>query len=212
MSTKMSVTRALVELKTLDTQINRAVTQGVFVTVTKGLNDQKVVNDGKRTSVEDATRQIQGSFDKVSELIERRQKIKSAIVKSNANTLVQIAGRQMSVAEAIELKTSIANKQDFLAALQRQIGIAVHTVETSNKALDEQINKLLESTFGKDKKVTEEESKVIVDSQKKTKVLEVLDPFNIQKKIEELNSEIESVTSQLDFILSESNAKTEIEV
>lgn len=212
MSVKMSVTRALVELKTLDTQINRAVTQGVFVTVTKGLNDQKVVNDGKRTSVEDATRQIQGSFDKVSELIERRQKIKSAIVKSNANTLVQIAGREMSVAEAIELKTSIANKQEFLAALQRQVGTAVYTVETSNKALDEQINKLLEATFGKDKKVSEEESKVIIDSQKKTKVLEVLDPFNIQKKIEELNSEIESVTSQLDFILSESNAKTEIEV
>lgn len=212
MSVKMSVTRALVELKTLDTQINRAVNQGVFVTVTKGLSDQKVVNDGKCTSVEDATRQIQGSFDKVSELIERRQKIKSAIVKSNANTLVQIAGREMSVAEAIELKTSISNKQEFLTALQRQVGTAVYTVETSNKALDEQINKLLEATFGKDKKVSEEESKVIIDSQKKTKVLEVLDPFNIQKKIEELNSEIESVTSQLDFILSESNAKTEIEV
>ena len=103
---KISVTRALVELKRLDERIGKAISGGLFIARTVGRDTNKKVV-GSSDSVAAVEKRIQGSFDKVTSLITNREKIKSALVMSNATTHVSIMGRNVTVAEAIELKSTV---------------------------------------------------------------------------------------------------------
>jgi hypothetical protein len=212
MQTQMSVTRALVELKQLDAKINNEAMNSVFVVNTRGTGSNEVVADAAKTSLQEQRQKLQGAFDKVDALIERRQKIKSAVVISNATTKVDIAGRTVTVAEAIEMKTSIEQKKIYVGTLRRQLNQVEQFAITNNKQLEDQINKLLETTYGKDKKIATEDFELISKPQIATKQIGILGKVEIEKKIQELTTEIEAVESELDFILSESNAKTVISV
>ena len=52
----------------------------------------------------------------------------------------------------------------------------------------------------------------VAEPQRKQKEAALLDPCKIDQKIKVLQDEIQTIKSELDFILAESNAKTEIEV
>ena len=53
------------------------------------------------------------SFDSVESLIARETLLKSAVLLSNAVTKVTIANKEMTVAEAIHMKTVAEHKKDF---------------------------------------------------------------------------------------------------
>ena len=128
---KMSVHRGLAEIKLLDSRIGRAITEGIYCTHNKRSN-QKI----QGMEIQDfKDKIIKSSFDKVEELIKRRQRIKSAIVKSNAMTDVEIAGNKMSVAEAIERKISIEHDREFLNKLKQQYSTALLNIERNNATL-----------------------------------------------------------------------------
>ena len=55
------------------------------------------------------------------DLISRRNKIKSAIIMSNAKTVVEVAGKQMTVAEAIDKKSSIEYEKELLIHEEGQL-------------------------------------------------------------------------------------------
>lgn len=209
---KISITRALVELTRLGERITQATSAGIYVSRTQGKNDKrKVVNSN--VSVQDTEKLIQASFDKVESLVRNREALKAAIVLSNATTKVVVAGREMTVAEAIELKTSITYKQCFLNALRAQYVNTKNLVEKENATLEAEINKLLTTAYGSDKtKIEPSIVSSISDPQLAAKQQELLDPSGIEAKIQKLDEEVSAVKSELDFVLSESNARTEIEV
>ena len=117
MSERMSIHRALAELKTLDARINSACS-GTFVYANKKSN-AKISG----MSIEDAKKFLVGNYDRAKDLIERRKKIKSAIVESNAKTEVEVAGIKMTVADAIERKSSKAGAKFII--LEEGIGKTV---------------------------------------------------------------------------------------
>lgn len=209
---QMTVTRALVELKRLDDRINSAISQGVFVGVTVGKDAQrKVVNS--HISVSEAESQIKGSFDTVEQLIANRQKIKSAVVLSNAQTKVTVLGREMSVAEAIELKSTITFRTVFANTLKRQSQAAQLAVNDLQTKLDDAIERGVTTLYGSDKsKVDAGAYEVVATPQRSSKQPAVLDPQKISEKIVKVEKEISDLSSEVDFILSESNARTTIEV
>lgn len=209
---QMTVTRALVELKRLDDRINSAISQGVFVGVTVGKDAQrKIVNS--HISVSEAENQIKGSFDTVEQLIANRQKIKSAVVLSNAQTKVTVLGREMSVAEAIELKSTITFRTVFANTLKRQAQAAQLAVNDLQTKLDDAIERGVTTLYGSDKsKVDAGAYEVVATPQRNSKQPAVLDPQKISEKIAKVEKEISDLSSEVDFILSESNARTTIEV
>ena len=72
-------------------------------------------------------KKIQGSYDKVIDLINRNYAIKKVISLSNAVTKVVINEREYTVAEAIWMKQhGIENKEYFLNALKE----AYNTVQS----------------------------------------------------------------------------------
>ena len=61
-------------------------------------------------------------------MIKRRNQIKSAIIASNAVTMVEVAGVRMTVAEAIDKKSSIGYEKELLARLSEQFTDAVSVI------------------------------------------------------------------------------------
>lgn len=208
---KISVTRALVELKRLNDKITTAAQQ-TFVGRSIGKNNNlKMV--GVNQTKEAFEAEAVANMQKVTKLIENREALKSAIVISNATTKVNVAGREMSVAEAIELKTSVAFKEVLLSNLRHQLNTQKNQVDISNTRLEEDIQKLINTHVGADKsKVDQASIEVLTESQKKLKEQTLVDPCNCEKLISKLQEEINVVRSELDFILSESNSRTEISV
>ena len=212
MQTQMSVTRALVELKTLQDRINREIQSGTFIARLVGQDTYQNVAD-KIGTVTAVSEKIKGSYQSVEALISRRQKIKSAIILSNANTKVSLMGTEMTVAEAIELKSTVQFRQYYLNTLRTQYSQVTNQIATKNAELEKVIEQLLTTSYGSDKtKIDADTVKAIADPQRKQKQSSALDPVGIEAKIKKLEEEIEVLTSEIDFVLSESNAKTVIVV
>jgi len=211
-ATTMSVTRALAELKRLDDRINRAVSQGIYVGVSVGTGSQIKVHNSNQ-NLEQTNSAIQSSYDSVTNLFKQRAAIKAAIVKSNATVTVNLGGRILTVAEAIELKQSIATKRSFLSVLQRQQTAANTSVATLNAQVEAAIDSNLKTVYGSDKsKVDKETYDLIAKPQKAAKEAALVDPLNLSEKIKAIEEEISLVDTELDFTLSEVNAKTDITI
>lgn len=208
----ISVTRALVELKRYDTRIADA-SSATFVGVAIGRGEKKKVNQGNKT-VEQLQSEILASFDKVESLIRNREKLKSAIVMSNAVTYVTLGDRRMTVAEAIELKTSVGQRRILLAALSRQRLEATNKVDALNAELQRKIDQSLNNFYGADNKtkISPDVVASVTEPQLNMNEASMIDPAGIDKKIEALKEQILLVESELDFVLSESNARTMVTV
>lgn len=98
----ISVSRALVELKTLEKRIEKTLNDLQPVTVMIGTRFEAGIS-GR----EEFEKNVTSSYQSLMALVARKRKIKSAVVKSNATTTVNVSGEIMTVAEAIERKNSI---------------------------------------------------------------------------------------------------------
>ena len=115
MKKRITVTEGLVELKLYGKKINKAVDDGKFVYAVKK-SDKQVAHMSK----EEASSKIEASYQSVTDLIKNRNALKSAIVQSNAVTMVKVGDKVMTVAEAIERKSSIEYEKDLLTSLECQ--------------------------------------------------------------------------------------------
>jgi len=200
----MSVHRGLSELKLYANKI-ASLNSGTFVLANKQSN--KTIG-GK--SIEDVNNLIKGNFDSMAALIENRKRIKDAIVKSNAATNVTIAGKIMTVAEAIERKASIEFERNFLRILQDQFSQQNNIVEQQNLQLPTKLETFLQSTLGEKRDVAtvKDLTKTFEDNNK----FVLIDPNHIQDYIQALDKSINEFASQVDYTLSESNATTFFDV
>lgn len=93
MTEKMTVHKALAELKLLDERIRKAISEGIYCIANKHSND-KIGG----VLLDDYIKIMQGGYDKATDLISRRKAIKRAVVLSNAVTKVTVAGVEYTVA------------------------------------------------------------------------------------------------------------------
>ena len=155
---------------------------------------------------------IQGSFDKVESLFKNRAALKSAIVKSNAQTVVKVIDKEMTVAEAIELKSQIPLMQSYAYQLSHQVTQARNAVEKANTVLNDQIEKAAVAAVGDKTKVDESVFDSIANPRKDASEHSMFDPAGLQTKLDSLNERISVLKSEIDLVLSESNARTTITV
>jgi hypothetical protein len=199
----ITVVRGLTMLKNLDKKILRITGDSEFVSV-KG--ELRSPTDGSKNAVI--------RLQQISDLITFRQKLKSALIISNANTLIKVCGREMSVAESIEEKNSIKHKKSLLVRMKAQYASAISELERHNS----QMRTNLETEARRantDEKRSETTAKSSEEYQKgymKLHKLELYDPINIKSEITNLETYIEDFESEVDHTLSESNAITTIQV
>lgn len=197
----MTVTRALAELKTLDKRIE------------KSINDCDLIRSKRREDkfdTQEFIRKAQASYQSCVDLIERRDVIKSKVLSSNAVTKVKIGKRVYTVAEVIDRKTAIKQRKLLLASLRRQRENTQANVEMKNAQNRATLDKLLEVHIGKDKGSGSVDIAAFSKSFQDSNKIEIIDPLNIDDKIDKLEDEITEFEKEADLVLSESNARTTI--
>lgn len=205
MTTKISITRALAELKLLDSRIVKARDDIKFaVCVTKKTN----YNFDKNLF----TSQTVSKYQSLIDLITRREKLKAAIMKSNATTLVKIGSKEMSVSEAIEMKHTIKYKEDLVNVLRRQRTQVTQECESHKMKVKQAIDANISQICSRDVKPDPSTIQDLTDMMWKNDPVEIYDPIGLDKTIEALTTEIEDFKLNVDFALSESNSLTLIEI
>lgn len=210
--TKISVTRALTEIKHLSDRIERAANEQ-FIGVMKGKNSFEVCVSAPSQSIESVSNSFKKNLQAVNDLISRRERLKKAVISSNATTMVTVSGVNMTVAEAIEKKASIAFKQRLLSTVSQQYILSKARVESENVKLSAEINTAVQAAYANDKgKVDEDQYNAVANPRLARNEYSLIDPNNVDSVITSLKNEIDNFLQEVDFVLSESNSRTEIEV
>lgn len=204
---KKTITECLVELKTLSARIDKEINSTYFVTTFTGGNAPTGFK-----SIEDFEAKTKASFEKITDLISYRNKIKTLIVESNANTKVVIAGKEYTVAAAIERKSSIEFDKRLLYKIHSQTDMCYAVISNNNKQAQLRLDNLLNTSMGKDVKSDANDIKTITDNFMAKNETKLLDPINVGTISQKLSKEIEDFLSAVDVALSISNAITYVEI
>jgi hypothetical protein len=205
----ITITRALTELKLLDKRITKEINGFKPVGLIQSRKNT-VINTSK--TKEDFSKEAKEMYQSITDLIKRRANIKSAIVKSNSETNVKINGISMSVAEAIERKNSIKYEKALHQRFNQEGIQATTQREQHNTNLQNQVEQMLLNNYGKDRKANADEYEAIAKPFTEANELNFVDPLDFDKTNKGLVEDIEKFESEVDFVLSESNAKTKIDV
>ncbi|QNR53893.1 hypothetical protein phiK7A1_105 [Pseudomonas phage phiK7A1] len=203
--TQISITRALAQVKSLNDRIQRG-TAVPFITQQIG---------GKHASgkaVQEVEKTLKASLQSVRDLIAERNRLKSAIVRSNAVAQVVIGGNTMTVAEAIERKTSIALEQNLLQQLRGQQAQVNASVERTNVDVQKRLEALLVTAVGKDRQTSSAELEAITGPFKAQNEGKAVDPNDLTVVIDAMSEVIDTFLLEVDYALSEINATTIITV
>lgn len=204
---KMLVTQALNELKLLDSRIKKEIKGTIFVTAAKTV--EKKVNT--YTTKEEFSQSATSGYQSVTDLIDRRARIKAAVVASNAVTKVTINNETMTVAEAIEFKSSIEYEVTMLNTLQAQLGRAESAAAQQNSALEDRIDNYIEAMMGKEAKGKKDDYTEMIEPIREANEYSLVDPLKVKDKIEKLEKKIDGFKSEVDSVLQISNCITWIE-
>ena len=210
---QMTVHKALAELKTIDSRLTKAMSDVTYVMAVKH-SVQKI----NGVTVDTFKEKMKSGYQKVTDLIARRDAMKRAVVLSNATTTVKIGGVGYTVAEAIEMKN---HGMEFRKSLLTRISYAYNNAKDEfNKNNGEALEKRAEKYVLDVINAQPKDSKMSVDSDAMKAVrqtyidnnkFDMLDPLDVAKIMEALDNEINEFEAEIDAALSVSNALTVIE-
>ena len=200
---KMSITQGLAELKMLDKRIT---------THLKHLRWCDVSTEANRVDAEKLKSRAEAEYQSYMDLVKRRDSIKRAIVLSNATTRVKVAEWEGTVAEAIEHKSSIEYKRRLLESMKAQLQEARAKYETAKGQMDAKLERLLQSELGKDVKTNPDTLAALTNTFRSQNKIDLVDPLDLAAKVSALEEEITSFETNVDWVLSEANGKTTVEI
>lgn len=210
---KMTVHKALAELKTMDDRIAKAIRDTTYVLAVK--HSAEKING---MTVQNFKDKMRSGYQKVTDLIARRDAMKRAVVLSNATTKVKVGDNEYTVAEAIEMKN---HGMEFRSALLRQMNsnyvtaqneLARNSGETLEKKAEQYVLAVI-AAQPKDSKmsVDSEAMKALRKTYIENNTYDLVDPMDIAKIMETLDAEVNEFNAEVDAALSVSNALTVIE-
>lgn len=209
---KMTVHEGLAELKILAARIEKEIASSTYVNSNKHANTKI---DGM--SVAEYTEDMKSAYQKVTDLIKRRNAIKRAITKSNAVTEVTLTKADgstvtMTVAELIEYKNvGIQFTERLVNTITRQYNTVTAFIKRQNDLVNETADKYVTGLYGGKDNVNNEVAEATRQSYIEANSQDLIDPNKILDRINELNAEIDFYNTKVDAALSTSNAVTVIE-
>lgn len=204
----ISITRALVELKTLDNKINKLISGTTFILC-------KTKKNNYNTQENEFTKNVTSAYQSINDLIKQRNKIKAQIVHSNATVIVKICNESMTIAEAIERKKTIEYTRLLVNTMKQQRSNVIRDSESHRERVQNKIDENVRQIFSKDtgnNKVDPTAIEIISKGMWENDPVTIYDPLKADKQIEDLSEYIEQFDANIDFVLSEANCMTMIDV
>ena len=207
---KYSITRALAELKLLKDRINKEIFAASMIAVKHG---KKLRSPYTSFKEEDFVSTAKSQYQSIIALMNRLDMIKIAIDRSNFETKVKIGSKEMTVLEALVEKGNITFKKSLLSYMKQQQSGARREVELATKENKTKVENIVHDQLtSKDLSKKEDVEKEAVEGIEKLYEIKLIDPLALEDKIKELETEIEEFEKNVDFVLSESNSTTFIEI
>jgi hypothetical protein len=203
--TEINIARALVELKTIEDRIHKAIDNGEFITYKTRVKNFLLPEAMFKTA---ATASLQS----IDALIERKIKLEEAISISNATTQVTVAGITMSVAKAIHYKKVIQYSNILIERMKYQKQTVVAESEAHQQKVQQKIETNIQTICGREAKPDQATIQGISESIIKGDPIEVFDPLGIEKIIADREAFNTDFKDNVDLVLTESNCITKINI
>ena len=208
MSEKITIHRALAELKIIDDRIERAINGLVMVDLKQ---DDRLVNSLQKES--DFKERAKSGYQSVTDLIKRKMEIKMAIMRSNAKTEVELGGKKYMVADVIAMREIIDNKKALLSKMKTHLTRVKGQLDNKNMQEDSKALELAKFSLQRDNvKLTDQDAIRVTESFLAKNRFHFVDPVKIETKIASLSFEIDTFVLNIDAVLSEANAITSIDI
>lgn len=206
---KMTIHKALCELKLLDARIQKAARECTYVLANRHSN---IKIAGR--PIDDVKEEMTSAYQSVEDMIKRRNAIKRAVVLSNATTHVDVNGLDMTIAEAIDMKNhGMDGYKTILAMMGAQFASAWKIIEAnSGEPLQKKAETYVMGMLGSKEKVDSEVAKKMTEEYISANSYDLIDPIKVKETMGELDALISGFESEVDAALSVSNAITEITV
>lgn len=219
MEKKMLVTQALDQRDLLVKKICDKIRKASF-TETKKHNEEKVME--RRVTQKEFEKEARSSYQQIIDLIHWYDKVDQAILRSNAETIIETSYGTMSIANALALRSRLNCSDAYdsdsnfegnlMMKLQEELNEKIRVMEQKNKGLQNTAETMRLSILGKDTKTKDETPLKVVDVYVQENTTELIDPLNVRKKIDELNKRRETILNELDTKIKVSNATTFVEI
>lgn len=212
----LSVQEALNELKVLDARIQRKISNGNFTAVASG---DKIINPTSiRETPDKFSEKSSSEIQSIISLINYRHALKASVLQSNSVTKVTINGKEMTVAQAIDYKTSSESETHLLRTLSNEFALSQKYADNFNAKVDKETLEKENQLLGNDKNAKDSEAVLkVLHEQAEARKAQVLSPkFKDDKSITDYISdktdELDKFTQQIDFALTASNVTAQIKV
>ena len=218
MAEKMLVTQALDERDLLVKKIQSKIAKASFTDVKKH-NEEQMLE--RRIPEGDFRKEAESAYQQIMDLIERFGRIDAAIVGSNAATVIHTSFGDYTVAGAISLRSRMRGsggyedeadfEQSLYYKMKNELDKCLLTVENKNRQLETTAESMRLSILGKDSKTKDDKPLEVVNAYVQENTTELIDPLDVQKKIEEIQENRAKLLAELDTRIKVSNATTFIE-
>ena len=213
---KMIVTQALDERDLLKKKIRDAIAKCDFVAVQKP-GDDVIAQDKQK--VADYEAEVKASFQSIRDMMDRYTRLDAAILLANATTKIEVAGKTMTRAAAINLRKMMKGQgladTDFTDAMIRKMTTDLERarmkIAKSQEVADRQREVMSNSLVSSDKKVLSEDNLKSITAYCDNLVLKLVDPIDIEKTIADMQEKWDNLTTNLESAIRISNATTYVE-
>ena len=204
---RITLTRALSEIKLLDKRIADKLSQSQFVTLKVG-NNKKTING---VIIEEFNTYAKSELQSIEDLITRRTLLKSKLAEANGKSRVKVGEKEYFISEAIEKKNSINLEINLLNTLVKQLNATNQTMQQRNNKMESDLNQLLNTKVANEKS-KDDDTLAFSKSYREMNETLIVDSLNLRAKVEKLGNDIHEFQNNVDFALSEINATTHIEI
>ena len=206
---KYTITRALAEQTMLKDKHQKEVMKLNLIAVKQGAKIRKPNSSYDEKSFMDQAKQ---TYQSVLDIERRILEIKNKIDMSNFTTKIKIGETEMTVQEALNMKRLIDLKKTRLMYLKNMKQKAQSDFDAGIEENRRRIEKMSQDQMSGGAVKAGDAEKEIVESVEKIYKIEFIDPVSLTEEIENLEKEITEFDNNIDYVLSESNSTTYIEV
>ena len=200
---KMSITRALAQVKLIESKLGRA-----FAGFDVEINGK--LKYFPNFTTEQFEKEALVEVNSFEDLFKNRLKIKSAIARANIDTKIPLLDTEYSIIELIDLKNSSQYKKNVYTNLINNYNKCKSDVVNQDVKIENEVSKQVEVANSNKTQVSKDLTTTLTETYKTLwggKIVG-LDINKISKEKEELDK----LVAEIDMILSEINSRTEIEV
>lgn len=207
---KITLSEALGKLKILDDRIYKKINDGIYI----GYMKKKATSEySTRLSKEEFEKKTRASINSVNDLIRKRNERKSKLIQANAETHLEIAGKEYTIATAIERKNSIEYEKAFLSKLKKAYEETIEIISKEDLRVKSRLEDKIDIILGSgDRKDNEKLIDAITKKSDEEDGYVIVDPLNLKEIIDKMEEEITNFESEVDIKLTIANSTTFIEL